>query len=99
MDRIICDICGCEYEQTAERCPICGYPRQGSEKNAVAAGAAERTKVKGGRYSSKNVKKRKKAERKAAIAELKTVTGGVANYMTITDPALLQKIYNYYKEN
>ena len=38
-------------------------------------------------------------ERKAAIAELKTVTGGVANYMTITDPALLQKIYNYYKEN
>lgn len=38
-------------------------------------------------------------ERKAAIAELKTVTGGVANYMTITDPEVLVKIYNYYKEN
>lgn len=38
-------------------------------------------------------------DRKTAIAELKLVTGGVANYMTITDPVLLKKIYNYYKEN
>lgn len=68
MNQIICDICGCEYEETSERCPICGYPRQGSEKTAVAAGAVERAKVKGGRFSSRNVKKRKKAERKAAIA-------------------------------
>ena len=69
MDQIICDICGCEYAQTSERCPICGYPRQGSEKNAVAAGAVERAKVKGGRFSSRNVKKRKKAERRAAAAQ------------------------------
>lgn len=68
MNRIICDICGCEYEETAESCPVCGYPRQGTEKTAVAAAAVERTKVKGGRFSSKNVKKRQKAQRKAVAA-------------------------------
>ena len=69
MNRIICDICGCEYEETAETCPICGYPRQGTEKTAVAVGAVERVKVKGGRFSSRNVRKRRKAQRKAAAAE------------------------------
>ena len=37
MNRIICDICGCEYAETAEICPVCGYPRPGTEKAAVAA--------------------------------------------------------------
>ena len=68
MNRIICDICGCEYAETAEICPVCGYPRQGTEKTAVAAAAVDRTKVKGGRFSSKNVKKRQKAQRKAVAA-------------------------------
>lgn len=66
MNRIICDICGSEYAETADRCPICSYPRQGTEKIAAAAGEAVRTKVKGGRFSTKNVKKRRKAQRKAA---------------------------------
>ena len=66
MNRIICDICGCEYAETAEVCPVCGYPRQGTEKTAVAAAAVDRTKVKGGRFSSKNVKKRQKAQRKSS---------------------------------
>lgn len=59
MNRIICDICGSEYSETEERCPICSYPRQGNEK-LVAASAADavRTRVKGGRFNSKNVKKR-----------------------------------------
>ena len=65
MNRIICDICGCEYAETAEVCPVCGYPRQGTEKTAVAAATVDRTKVKGGRFSSKNVKKRQKAQRKS----------------------------------
>ena len=69
MDRIICDICGTEYEGTAERCPICSYPRQGNEKLAAAAGTAVRTKVKGGRFSTKNVKKRRKAQLRAARAD------------------------------
>lgn len=60
MNRIICDICGSEYSETEERCPICNYPRQGNEK-LVAASAADavRTRVRGGRFSSKNVKKRR----------------------------------------
>lgn len=76
MNRIICDICGCEYAETSESCPVCGYPRQGTEKTAVAAGAVaagavDRVKVKGGRFSSKNVKKRRKAQRKAAATDRK----------------------------
>lgn len=69
MNRIICDICGSEYAESADRCPICGYARQGTEKIAgAAAGTAVRTKVRGGRFSAKNVKKRQKA-RSAAAAE------------------------------
>ena len=66
MNRIICDICGSEYPETADRCPICSYPRQGTEKAAAATGAAAQEKVKGGRFSDKNVRKRRKAQEKAA---------------------------------
>ena len=70
MNRIICDICGCEYEETAEICPVCGYPRQGTEKIAAATAAVDRVKVKGGRFSSRNVRKRRKAQRRAATADM-----------------------------
>ncbi|MBR7178793.1 MAG: Ig-like domain-containing protein [Oscillospiraceae bacterium] len=66
MNRIICDICGSEYPENAERCPICSYARQGTEKIAVSSTEAVRTKVKGGRFSNKNVKKRLRAQEKAA---------------------------------
>ena len=69
MNQIICDICGCEYAETSEICPVCGYPRQGTEKTVTAAAAAERVKVKGGRFSNRNVKKRRKAQQKAAESE------------------------------
>ena len=67
MNQIICDICGSEYPEGYDRCPTCSYPRQGGEK-IVAAGAVEtaQEKVKGGHFSSKNVKKRRKAQKKAA---------------------------------
>lgn len=68
MNRIICDICGSEYPETADRCPICSYPRQGTEKLVAAGAAAAVEKVKGGRFSAKNVKKRRKAQQKAAAA-------------------------------
>ena len=70
MNRIICDTCGAEYSETLERCPVCTYPRQGTEKVVAAEAAAVAAKVKGGRFSSKNVKKRQKAQRKAAQDEL-----------------------------
>ena len=69
MNQIICDICGSEYPEGYDRCPTCSYPRLGGEK-IVAAGAVEtaQEKVKGGHFSSKNVKKRRKAQKSAAQA-------------------------------
>ena len=69
MNRIICDICGSEYPETVERCPVCNYPRQGTEKLVAAESEVVQSKVKGGRFSSKNVKKRQKAQRKAARSQ------------------------------
>lgn len=68
MNRIICDICGSEYPENADRCPICSYARQGNEKAAASSANAVRTKVKGGRFSNKNVRKRLKAQEKAGRA-------------------------------
>ena len=69
MNQIICDICGSEYPEGYDRCPVCSYPRQGGEK-IVAAGAVEavQEKVKGGHFSAKNVKKRRRAQKKAGYA-------------------------------
>ena len=69
MNRIICDICGSEYSETEERCPVCNYPRQGTEKLVAAESEVVQSKVKGGRFSSKNVKKRQKALRRAAMGK------------------------------
>ncbi len=69
MSKIICDICGTVYPDNATVCPICGYPRQDSEKaimdEAEMKASESRhtgTYVKGGRFSSKNVKRRQKGE-------------------------------------
>ena len=64
MSKIICDICGTAYQETATQCPICGSVRPGGVE-AVPAGTESGeespksyTYVKGGRFSKKNVKKR-----------------------------------------
>lgn len=65
MNKIICDICGTVFPDSAPICPICGYPAENSklaaeehEAGAAAAAAATRAPVKGGRFSHKNTKKR-----------------------------------------
>lgn len=65
MSKIICEVCGTSYPETAAQCPICGSVRSPEPKtingNSNAAGARTAgtyTYVKGGRYSKKNVKKR-----------------------------------------
>ena len=56
---LICDICGTSYAYTEERCPTCGYARAFdleslySERPSITP-----TKVRGGRYSKKNVQRR-----------------------------------------
>jgi len=65
MSKIICDVCGTSYPDTATQCPICGCVRSADVEAVVtgddAAGAtvgSTYTYVKGGRFSKANVKKR-----------------------------------------
>lgn len=65
MSKIICDICGTRYPDTADQCPICGHIREAAAKTAAddmfvmdEVQPEPREKVKGGRFSKENVKKR-----------------------------------------
>ncbi len=65
MSKLICDICGTSYPDTATQCPICGCVRQ-AESTAVTDSDPENrgyTYVKGGRFSKSNVRKRNNAHR------------------------------------
>ena len=64
MSKIICDVCGTRYPDTADQCPICGHIREASGKTAEDVLIMDdvrpetREKVRGGRFSKSNVKKR-----------------------------------------
>lgn len=64
MSKIICDICGTSYPETAKQCPICGCVRPGdaqrvtNEVKSDGKVSTGYTYVKGGRFSKTNVKKR-----------------------------------------
>lgn len=65
MSKVICDICGTTYAESASQCPICGCakpenPATVEDDSGAAAGAGGYTYVKGGRFSASNVKKRNK---------------------------------------
>jgi cyclase len=52
MSKIICDVCGTSYPETATQCPICGCVRPGdakSVKSGVSGTSSGYTYVKGGR--------------------------------------------------
>ena len=65
MSKIICDVCGTTYPETATQCPICGCVRSG-DAVTIAGDTFEAdvqqpttyTHVKGGRFSKANVRKR-----------------------------------------
>lgn len=65
MSKIICDVCGTSYPETATQCPICGCVRPVDTVTVNTENVAEEmsprgtyTYVKGGRFSKANVKKR-----------------------------------------
>ena len=63
MSKVICEVCGTAYPETALQCPICGCVRpagvQGiSSANEEAAPERKYEHVKGGRFSKNNVRKR-----------------------------------------
>ena len=65
MSKIICDVCGTTYPETASQCPICGCAKSadartvtGDKVSAEGAAASSYQFVKGGRFSKRNVNKR-----------------------------------------
>lgn len=77
MSKIICDVCGTRYPETAEQCPICGHIRTASGKTAEDvffmddARGETREKVRGGRFSKSNVKKRTEGNLRYEAAPVK----------------------------
>lgn len=61
MEKVICDVCGTDYPETAAQCPLCGCAR--ADGGQTSAGNTEEgyTYTKGGRFSKSNVRKRLKA--------------------------------------
>ena len=76
MSKIICDVCGTTYAETATQCPICGCARksvaQTGADSAKSNDSASYTYVRGGRFSKSNVRKRNRTgkdfERRSAAA-------------------------------
>lgn len=60
MSKIICDICGTSYPDTAENCPICGCSRDAAADflgdDFTAEEATEEAKAKGGKFTNKKKK-------------------------------------------
>lgn len=58
MSKIICDVCGTTYPDTASQCPICGTAKNDRSKTFSSNEGDGYAYVKGGRFSRSNVKKR-----------------------------------------
>lgn len=76
MKKIICDICGTTYPDTAQQCPICGYANvpaqpihdeQTAKPSRYQSYSSER--VRGGRFSQANVRKRNRQTPQSWIQE------------------------------
>ena len=65
MSKVICDICGTSFPDTATQCPICGSVRP-ADAPSVNDDRKEKSggykHVKGGNFSKSNVRKRNKAK-------------------------------------
>lgn len=57
MSKIICDVCGTAFAESADQCPICGTARTDAARSGGAEGEAGYAYVKGGRFSQSNVRK------------------------------------------
>lgn len=64
MSKIICDVCGTSFPESANQCPICGCAASvdnlviNTPNETKESGHGSYTYVKGGRFSKTNVKKR-----------------------------------------
>lgn len=84
MSKIICDVCGTSYQESATQCPICGCARPLDEVHNVVSNDQKIVKpenytyVKGGRFSKANVQKRLNGAAPVEIAS-NTKVGRQAN--------------------
>jgi len=66
MNKVICDVCGTTYPETASQCPICGCAKPENAEIVAADGiqseaaAGTYSHTKGGHFSKSNVRKRNK---------------------------------------
>ncbi len=62
MNKVICDVCGADYPDTAKKCPVCGCVQTGAAQTAAGNMARREapTHTRGGHFSKSNVKKRMK---------------------------------------
>lgn len=60
MSKVICDVCGTSFPETAAQCPICGSAKVSSAQTEQQSTGY--TYVKGGRFSKSNVRKRNSAK-------------------------------------
>lgn len=61
MSKVICDVCGTTYPETATQCPICGSAKTTTTTTSVGQDQETGyTYVKGGRFSKTNVRRRNK---------------------------------------
>lgn len=70
MNKVICDVCGTTFPETATRCPICGCAKQPNAQTVVVdesqppkERSATNTYSKGGRFAKTNVKNAQQAKR------------------------------------
>lgn len=74
MNKVICDVCGTMFPDSAEQCPICGSPKAAEAQPVLADGTQADGAVgaygytKGGHFSKSNVRKRGKATKAAPKA-------------------------------
>lgn len=64
MSKVICDICGTSYQETADSCPICGYTRiLGLDEltDDIMEEETILTRNKGGRFAQTSLRKKNKA--------------------------------------
>lgn len=62
MSKIICDVCGTSYAESADQCPICGTAKTEASRPADT-GETGYAYVKGGRFSQANVRKHNSGQR------------------------------------
>lgn len=77
MSKIVCEICGTTYPESANQCPICGSAKP-VDMQSNESGSGAYTYVKGGRFSKSNVRKRnrgKEFEREETVREEKKDSG------------------------